>query len=297
MGRRYLSRMLRDVVPQRVIDSTRPMRNNLEIQIKERIGKNPALCKTATRLFGPLYGTNPEIIELNITFDCNLKCFNCNRSCRQAPDKASMTVEQFKKFLDESARSRRAWRTISILGGEPTLHPDILEMVELLIAYANQGRKKTRLQLVTNGFGPEVNDVLPKIPREVFVENTVKKSVRNRFYSFNLAPVDLEAYGPADYSNKCVITQACGMALSKHGYYICSNAAGIDRVFGFDIGRKTLPAMGDEMLEQATLLCRYCGRFKVSHSSGCVVDKEEISSSWANVYKKFKEQKPVLTEY
>lgn len=297
MRKKHFSRILRNVIPQIIIDSTRPVRNNLEIGIKERIQKRPVLLKIATRLFGPLYGTNHEVIELNITFDCNLKCFNCNRSCRQAPEEANMSVEQIEKFVKESQNYNRKWKTITVLGGEPTLHPDIFKILKLLISYRNQSGNKTTLRLCTNGFGSEVKNVLSKIPREIVINNTDKKSVRNRFYSFNVAPVDLEEYTKADCSNKCSITQACGLGLSRYGYYTCSHAAGIDRVFGFDIGRKKLPADGDEMLDQAVIFCRYCGRFKVSSLSRCILEKEEMSLSWINAYKKFKEQKPVLTEY
>lgn len=278
-------------------DSTRPLRNKLEIQIKEKIHKNAILSKIIKRLFGPLYATNHRIIELNITFNCNLKCLNCARSCRQAPDRANISIEQIKKFIMESQKKNRRWETIVILGGEPTLHPDIFEILELLVSYKKQRGNKTTLKLVSNGFGSEVKNVLAKISPQILVNNTNKKSVINRFFSFNIAPVDLEEYAKADYSNKCLITKSCGVALSKYGYYCCSNAAGIDRVFGFDVGRKKLPLDGDEMLEQAAILCRYCGRFKVSSSSRCILEEEKMSLSWINAYERFKEQQPVLTEY
>jgi hypothetical protein len=297
MRKQYISRIIRKITPQMIIDSTRPVRNRLEIGIKERIQKRTVLFKITRKIFGPLYRTNHQVIELNITFNCNLKCFNCARSCRQAPDKADMSIDQIERFIKESENMNRKWRKIVILGGEPTLHPDLLKILELLISYKKQNGNKTTLELVTNGFGSEVKDVLSKIRPEILIKNTEKKSAKNNFWSINVAPVDLADYAKADYSNKCLITKSCGVALTKYGYYFCSNAAGIDRVFGFDIARKKLPPDGDEMVEQAVLLCRYCGRFKVSSSSRCIVEKEEMSLSWINAYKKFYEQKPILADY
>ena len=43
-------------------------------------------------------------IEIEITTDYNLKCFNCDRSCRPALSEEYMTVEQIKLFLEESFR-------------------------------------------------------------------------------------------------------------------------------------------------------------------------------------------------
>ena len=36
------------------------------------------------------YGSEEHIlnkVQLELTTDCNIKCFNCDRSCRQAPSK------------------------------------------------------------------------------------------------------------------------------------------------------------------------------------------------------------------
>jgi MoaA/NifB/PqqE/SkfB family radical SAM enzyme len=35
---------------------------------------------------------NLSKIELDITYECNLKCLGCNRSCTQAPTKESLSL-------------------------------------------------------------------------------------------------------------------------------------------------------------------------------------------------------------
>ena len=59
--------------------------------------------------------------------------------------------------------------------------------------------------------------------------------------SFNAAPVDSEEYMGVVYANACEVTEVAGVGLARFGYYPCAVAAGIDRVFGLDIGRRSLP--------------------------------------------------------
>ncbi len=48
-------------------------------------------------------------IELEITTSCNLKCFNCDRQCRQASSKEFITLEQIKKFINETLSIGHRW--------------------------------------------------------------------------------------------------------------------------------------------------------------------------------------------
>ena len=47
-----------------------------------------------TRVFGPRYRRSRDRIDIDITWECNLNCFHCNRSCQQAPTEEMMTVKQ-----------------------------------------------------------------------------------------------------------------------------------------------------------------------------------------------------------
>jgi hypothetical protein len=39
-----------------------------------------------TRVVGPEFRTTLDAPEIDLAFQCNLKCLNCDRSCSQAPD-------------------------------------------------------------------------------------------------------------------------------------------------------------------------------------------------------------------
>jgi len=44
-----------------------------------------------------------------------------------------MSVEQIQKFINESVDNNVKWERIRVMGGEPTLHPDIFEILNLLL--------------------------------------------------------------------------------------------------------------------------------------------------------------------
>lgn len=77
-----------------------------------------------TRILGPQFRRRPDRLELDITYACNLHCFNCNRSCEQARTNDRMSVAQIRQFLAESRERGQKWRMIRVIGGEPTIHPD-----------------------------------------------------------------------------------------------------------------------------------------------------------------------------
>jgi hypothetical protein len=254
------------------------------------------LQKPFTTVFGRVYRVDPYQIEIDITYDCNLKCFNCNRSCRQAPSKGQVSLAQIDKFISESIKQSRRWKRIRILGGEPTLHPDFIEIISRLLSYKREFSPDTVIQVATNGFGVSVNEVLGRLNKEVLIENTFKSSIVNQFSSFNAAPRDSFMYKFADYSNGCYVINGCGMGLTPFGYYPCAVSGGIDRVLGFDLGRTSLPEVKDHMLDLLERFCQYCGNFKIYVLRDMAKD-EKMSISWIKAYKDYTVKKPVLREY
>jgi sulfatase maturation enzyme AslB (radical SAM superfamily) len=91
----FLYIILKKILPKYIMDKIDP------IKYKFRIKKWPTL------ILGSLFTTNHQLIEINITFDCNLKCLYCNRSCSQAPSEDYMSVEQIEKFIIASRKKNR----------------------------------------------------------------------------------------------------------------------------------------------------------------------------------------------
>jgi len=236
------------------------------------------VSKLATRIFGFQYKRSNNSIEIDITYKCNLSCPNCNRSCTQAPTEESMTIEQIQDFIKQSIEKNIKWRKISLVGGEPLVHPNIFEIINLILDYKNHFSRKTKICLVTNGI---LEEELNKVPKDVIIINSNKKTVVNKFSSFNIAPIDLDEYKNKDFRNGCQILKYCGMGLNMYGYYPCAVAGGIDRVFKLNKGRKSIPDKSDLMLDELDTFCKLCGHFK-KHDN---VISSKMSQTWERAYK------------
>jgi len=255
-----------------------------------------------TSVLGPQYRRSRDAIEIDLTWACNLKCLNCNRSVRQAPTGERMTLAQVQAFIDESRQSGLTWRKVRLVGGEPTLHPEFEAIVDLLCAWRDKLGGVMDIQVSTNGHGDVVRDVLARIRGGVTIDDSAKEgNVQPHFGDFNVAPRDLSEYQSADYRNACWVAEGCGMGLTPYGYYPCAVAGGIDRVLGLGLGRKRLPMLNDDMLDEAAALCQWCGRFKTGHfvprNLRPPLLEERMSPSWIEAYAKWRERRPQLRRY
>jgi hypothetical protein len=254
------------------------------------------VTRPATRLLGPQYLRARRLIEIDITYACNLNCYNCNRSCEQAPTGEHMTVQQIEAFLKESTSRGLHWERIRLLGGEPTVHKHFFEILDLVRAYKRDFSPETMIEVITNGHGDKVNAAIEKIPSDVVISNTSKETkVQPTFGSFNVAPKDRTEYALADFSNGCWIIKNCGMGLGPSGYYPCAVAGGIDRIFGWDLGRKTLPADDDDMHDLLEKFCQHCGHFKRRLEP--TLDGPLMSPTWREAYERYRRRRPKLTKY
>jgi len=92
------------------------------------------------RPWKPEAGFVPHLtIETNMT--CNFRCKNCYNYNRNYVK----TLDQIKKEVDLGLKLRKA-DTITLIGGEPSLHPDLPEIVKYI------SQKGIIAQMLTNGF-------------------------------------------------------------------------------------------------------------------------------------------------
>jgi hypothetical protein len=92
------------------------------------------------RPWKPDAGLVPHLtIETNMT--CNFWCKNCYNYNRNYVK----TLDQIRKEVDLGLRLRKA-DTITLIGGEPSLHPELSEIVEYI------SQKGIIAQMLTNGF-------------------------------------------------------------------------------------------------------------------------------------------------
>lgn len=247
-----------------------------------------------TRFLGPQYRPSRSLLEIDITYLCNLKCLNCNRSCTQAPEALHMEVTQLHKWVEEWLERGQSWKRIRILGGEPTLHPQFDAVIAELERY-RAWNTECHIEVVTNGHGKRVRDILARLPKHIWVENSEKTgNIQPSFGPFNLAPCDDPTYRHADYKNGCAIMDECGMGLTPLGYYPCAVAGGIDRIQQTNHGSPTLPEPDEDMLPTTIASCSLCGRFRDGHyvpkNLRPHLEEALISPSWAALYDQWRQK-------
>ncbi|MFZ0133247.1 MAG: hypothetical protein WAK95_11940 [Desulfobacterales bacterium] len=229
-----------------------------------------------------------DFLEIDITYKCNLKCLNCNRSCTQAPSDLEMPVNDIATFINQSITEHIAWKRIRILGGEPTLHSRIFDIIDLLTDYQREHNPSVRLELGTNFYGNRVHRVLEKLPEAIAVKSTLKYTRVTLFRPFNVAPVDTVFNRFSNYACGCRIIKECGLGLTPVGYYMCAVAGGIDRVFGYRLGRQRLPDETDSLADQMSAFCGLCGHFGFQWPTR----RTRQSKTWRVAYGRLKEMRP-----
>ncbi|OAV75650.1 molybdenum cofactor biosynthesis protein A [Bacteroidales bacterium Barb7] len=275
---------------------TQKLKEKCIADILNREVKNTSVVFKGRKRFLP----NLNKIEIDITYECNLKCVACNRSCSQAPTHEKMDMSNIEDFVNESITQKKKWELINILGGEPTLHPHFEDIIRYITeTYIIPYSEKTILQIVSNGLTLETKDILENVKRyrNVFIDyNSFKTSSKIEYFSpFNDAPMDDEQFNNSDYTKACWVTSYCGIGLNKAGYYGCAVCGGIDRVLHRDRGgiRYLKDISTDKFQIQFSKFCRYCGNFKdydinkgnfIPRCEKAPFNKNIISNSWEGLY-------------
>lgn len=241
--------------------------------------------------------------EFEINTHCDLRCFGCDRFLDIGPG-PDMTVAQIEYFIKESIELNWPWERFHILGGEPTLHPQLEDICTLLANYRSAYRPNMLLRLLSNGYGnlEKCRKMLKKLSIPVYVEGKTPGVTPPYFNNVRLAPIDEELYKDRKEYGACGIhgARGCGLGVTRYGIFLCGAAGGICRVAGLDIGIKHLRDVTVEsMSAQAEAICKYCGHWNSEerpHTKIAKCDKQ-MSPYWLEAAEKFKTSPPTLTVY
>jgi Radical SAM superfamily len=94
-------------------------------------------------------------LELHLTHTCNLTCLGCNHYSNYRLENWYITPKQLEEWA-EIWSDRVVPSTFNLLGGEPTLHPDLCELLLIATRYFDTGApdvigKECPVCLITNG--------------------------------------------------------------------------------------------------------------------------------------------------
>ena len=228
--------------------------------------------------------------EIEINTQCDCKCFACDRFLDVSQD-APMSLDQIKYFISESVELDWPWERFHILGGEPTLHPQLREIIECLVKYKQDHRPKMILRVISNGLGNLSKHRKWILERgvEVNVEGKSRTSDPNWFRNIRMAPIDDPNYRGQTEFPACSIfgIKACGIGVTRRGFYLCGAGAGVARMMGIPGVLHLKDLTYEAMLDQAKILCGICGHWNSGERSYNLVKLtgKRSSPTWEKLIK------------
>lgn len=202
---------------------------------------------------------NLKRLIIHITYRCNLACNHCFSLVHQAPDEHDMPLETIMRLIVELASNDYKCERIILHGGEPTLHPRFKMICALLHGHKQLSDPTVDLILTTNGHGDIVQQGIRVAEQYGFrIENSFKTGRPDWDYHFPFcsSPVDtgearkLGCYQPGE----------CGICYNQLGFFECTPAASMARVFGFDAPVKSMKELTEENLSKGFVThCLHCG--------------------------------------
>ena len=205
-------------------------------------------------------------LDILITLRCNAQCKNCIEMCnsyeRTGLDykNMDMILEQIMLFCKETRvvwekqKPIPLWGNVVIAGGEPLLHPDVVEISKMLKAELRGGVPLAeRLILNTNMTLPIPSDLACPVENYSLVEQ--KPKVHNTVL---LHPDDMGCRRPT-YAG-CQHYRKSTRVLSKYGFTTCCAGDGYIRLFCLEsLVHDHVPASLDEWrLDDMDAACQHC---------------------------------------
>lgn len=236
-------------------------------------------------------------LKVTVTYRCDRKCPNCNRATRLCPStqKEDLNPNLLAKMLDECIRINKKWTHITLTGGEPTMHENFVEFVDILSAYKKNNPTCT-IETYTYHhpkYFYRVEQALEKHP-EFLIRDTHKEKPRIHKWAIHKAPMDDPKYQNDHFYVGCNDgARMCGLGWDESGFYCCPVAAGIARVFNLqDVAIKNIKDVtANKMIEQYPILCSRCGCYPPYRARKS--DKDIISNSWAEAIKEYSKRQQI----
>jgi Radical SAM superfamily len=100
-------------------------------------------------------------LELHVTHGCNLTCESCSHYSNQG-HKGHLSLEDADAWM-QGWNHRLDPAVFSLLGGEPTIHPELPAFVKLV----RENWPNAAIRIVTNGFFLKRHPTLPEVLKEV----------------------------------------------------------------------------------------------------------------------------------
>lgn len=222
-------------------------------------------------------------LEIDITYECGMRCYNCNRLTNLIPGKPHerVTSDKIQWLVSESLRLNYQWEFWWLVGGEPTTHPELFDILEIISHYRDRrGPQYFQVGLATHGAGRAAT-VLAEIYRRfphVVIHNSKKHGPINPgFVAVCVSPSDRRDFSGHRFRG-CMVSGHCGIAMNYRGFYPCAISAAIDRVWQFGRYILRLEDITEANMEELwQVYCKICGYYDEIKTDG---KKTLVSRTW-----------------
>lgn len=204
-----------------------------------------------------------KMIELCLTYRCNVKCANCSNLCTQAPTTGDLTPVMVENFIKDSIDSNHIWGQITLHGGEPVLNPWIYDIVKLLVKYSLDTGCK--LWLLSNNSSPKIRETISRISLRYDIPLGIseKKSINAdaggnpiEYIPVNESPTDIGL----PFTHGCFQSKTCGVCFNYMGYFPCSPMAAAARVFNYSPAAASIKDLTENVcIKYFAMHCKNCG--------------------------------------
>jgi hypothetical protein len=164
-------------------------------------------------------------LSVNVTYRCNAVCAHCDRGIgaidwRDVPD---MRVKDAMRVIQAVRRSGHKVRKVKLIGGEPTLNKDLVEIAEVFLRICDY------LWVVTNRIHPR----LPELPPRAKYKCDPLDDKEH--FPFFVSPTDVGLGARVRRENRCIAPILCGRGVDPGGEFMqCSVARVVARGLGLD---------------------------------------------------------------
>ena len=166
-------------------------------------------------------------LEIQILLQCNFSCAPCDAFSNYHGvhwiKKGTMSLKQIKHFEEEMRDNNAYLGRVRLLGGEPTMHPKLEEICQIMKGLQNDGHIHV-VEMVTNASNMEKANEVKKYINKIRRSDLNEK---NKTMVANLVHTP-KSLGVAPFI--CSAPRFCGLSLNAFGYFPCSADAGLARL-------------------------------------------------------------------
>ena len=209
-----------------------------------------------------------DIVQLEITYRCQLRCPRCNRHCNldglDYLRDADLTLEQLDRFIGQVRSAGVHLRQLRVLGGEPLLHPLVNDIVVRLVEGLMVAGSADTMVIVTNGLIPvhERLDAAIAEPRvgSMLSDGRIDLQVawpgkEDSFRGVLVSPADMGMPW-----QECSAPRGCGSCFNTYGYWPNGSCGAVARLFDMrEYARFQFPVVFEEAWPRLeSEVCRHC---------------------------------------